>query len=698
VFGACREWLSDRRRAPAERLLRFFQNEKVSGGAATGSSFVVRQCGVFSLLFACASNVALAEHQTGWIDHGGDRGGSRFSALGLINRDNVRQLRMAWTYRTGDGAGELQAAGHAGLQATPIVLPEAAGNLLVLCTSFNAVVALDPANGRERWRFDPKVRRDRAASDYRCRGVAQWRDSELDITAACALRIFVATHDQRLYALDGLTGKSCAGFGDQGLVRLAPVIRESASATDGEEVRSYMPPAVVGNVVAVGTSFGPKLSAAAPGGEVHGFDARTGALRWSFDPLVDSPDTADDKTGEAVSATGGANAWSLMSVDEERDLVFIPTSSAAPDFFGGTRPGDNPYANSTVALRGSTGEMVWAFQTVHHDVWGRDAVSQPVLVDIRRGATTMPAVVQLTKHGFTFVLNREVGTPIFPVEERKLSVPGVAGESLAPTQPFPAAPPPLAPIRLSPADAWGFTFYDQGVCRQILERYRTGGPFLPPTLEGTVVMPGTVSGWGSGAFDSGRNLFVTNAMSVPELIRLVPRDAAGDPVDNPAGDPVDNPVDNDPAVTVIEGTPYAVEYGSQQLLSPLGLPCIAPPWHRLVAIDLGSGKEVWSAPLGSLDKIAGLPLELGAPGVGGPIVTAGGLVFIGATADEKFRAFDIDTGKKLWEAELPTSGMATPMTYAVDGRQFIVIAAGGHQDHYPQGIGDYLVAFALPEE
>jgi len=294
VFGACREWLSDRRRAPAERLLRFFQNKKVSAGAATSSSFVVRQSGVFSLLFACASNVAFAEHQTGWIDHGGDRGGSRFSALGLINRDNVRQLRMVWTYRTGDGAGEMQAAGHAGLQATPIALPEAAGNLLVLCTSFNAVVALDPANGRERWRFDPKVRRDRAASDYRCRGVSQWRDSELDITAACALRIFVATHDQRLYALDGLTGKSCAGFGDQGLVRLAPVIRESASATDGEEVRSHMPPAVVGNVVAVGTSFGPKLNAAAPGGEVHGFDARTGALRWSFDPLVDSADTTNE--------------------------------------------------------------------------------------------------------------------------------------------------------------------------------------------------------------------------------------------------------------------------------------------------------------------------------------------------------------------------------------------------------------------
>ena len=487
-------------------------------------------------------------------------------------------------------------------------------------------------------------------------GVAVSRNggtSELDITAACALRIFVATHDQRLYALDGLTGKSCAGFGDQGLVRLAPVIRESAPATDGEEVRSYMPPAVVGNVVVVGTSFGPKLNAAAPGGEVHGVRCTHGCVAsgrsirsWT------APIRPDDKTGEAAPATGGANAWSLMSVDEKRDLVFIPTSSAAPDFFGGMRPGDNPYANSTVALRGATGELVWAFQTVHHDVWGRDAVSQPVLVDIRRGATTTPAVVQLTKHGFTFVLNREVGTPIFPVEERKLSVPGVAGESLAPTQPFPAAPPPLAPIRLSPDDAWGFTFYDQGVCRQILERYRTGGPFLPPTLEGTVVMPGTVSGWGSGAFDSGRNLFVTNAMSVPELIRLVPRDAAGDPVDN------------NPALAVIEGTPYAVEYGSQQLLSPLGLPCIAPPWHRLVAIDLGSGKEVWSTPLGSLDKIAGLPLELGAPGVGGPIVTAGGLVFIGATADEKFRAFDIDTGKKLWEAELPTSGMATPMTYA----------------------------------
>ncbi|MFW2404491.1 MAG: pyrroloquinoline quinone-dependent dehydrogenase [Gammaproteobacteria bacterium] len=639
--------------------------------------------------------VADQHDNTGWIDHGGDRGGSRYSSLGLINRDNVEALRPAWTYRTGDGAGVLDEAGHAGLQATPILVPEEGGGALVFCTPFNEVIALDPATGQERWRFDPKVKRDQNAAQYRCRGVAQWRDNDVASDAACAWRIYLATHDKRLYALDARTGKSCVGFGDLGLVRLLPYIKEATPSVDRKSVRTYMPPAVVGNTVVVGSAIESKYRRAnSPSGAVRAFDAATGEFRWAFDPVPRNSNSrkAKDWDQASLASTGGANVWSLMSVDEARDLVFLPTSSASPDFFGGTRPGSNAYANSTVALRGSTGEIAWFFQTVHHDVWGYDAASQPVLADIRQRDETIPAVVQLTTHGFAFVIQREVGVPVFPVEERKVPTTGVDGEVLSQRQPFPTAPLPLAQTQLAPEDAWGFTFYDKGMCRKKLQRFSGGEVFSPPTTQGTVIVPGAASGWGSGAFDSGRSFFITKVRNVPAFIRLVPLEQVDQELaESPnAGRPGGPP-------GVIDGTPYAVERDGERLLSPLGLPCTTPPWQSLVAIDLTDGSTAWSVPLGSLDKIAGLPLDLGAPGAGGPIVTAGGLVFVAGSADERFRAFDADSGDELWEHELPTSGMATPMTYQVGERQYVVIAAGGHHEYYPDGIGDYLVAFALPK-
>lgn len=650
--------------------------------------------GCLTLLGGCCTAALAAS--AGWPDYGGDPGGARFSSLDQINRDNVQMLELVWTYRTGDGAGPIEDVGSYGLQGTPILLEQEAGGLLIMCTAFSKVVALEPATGKVVWAFDPGVDRADRNAQYKCRGVAQWRDDAADTVSICTWRIFLATLDQRLYALDARTGAPCRKFGVSGLVNLTPFIDAAKPATDTPGVRTYMPPVIVSDTVIIGTSVGAKFKRPdAPSGAIRAFDARTGQFKWQFDPVPrnhDDPEAANWDP-EALANTGGGNVWSLMSVDHDRDLVFLPTSSAAPNYFGGTRPGDNRYANSTVALRGSTGELIWHYQIVHHDVWDWDVSAQPMLVDIERDGKTIPAVVQLTKHGFVFVFHRETGKPLFPIEERPVPTDGVPGDVLSPTQPFPAAPPPLTATGITPDDAWGFTFFDRGRCRQMIESLRHGEIFTPPTTGGTVIMPGMVNNWGSGAFDAGRNLLITNPQSLPGFVRLVPASEV-DPEQAKlpmAGIPGGPP-------GFIAGTPYGLERGATRIFSPFGAPCTKPPWYTLTAVDLARGTIKWSVPLGTIDKLLPLPVpaKLGAPGIGGPIATAGGLIFIGATADEKFRAFDIDTGEELWMIDLPTSAMATPMTYEADGRQFVVIAAGGHHAYYRQKIGDYLLAFALP--
>ncbi|HJP38962.1 MAG TPA: pyrroloquinoline quinone-dependent dehydrogenase [Gammaproteobacteria bacterium] len=630
-----------------------------------------------------------------WPDHGGDRGGSRFSPLTHINRDNIQQLKPAWVFRTGNGQGPMQLGGSYGLQATPILLPATAGGHLVFCDAFNRVFALDPATGAERWRYDPEIARKDRNAQFKCRGIAQWTDQKAGPGTDCTVRIFLATLDQRLIALDALTGNPCLTFGQQGVIELVPFIDRTPPATDTPSVRTYMPPAIVGDTVIVGSSVGAKFRQAnAPSGAVRAFAAQDGQLRWQFDPVPRNPNDpqAENWDAEALINTGGGNVWSLMSVDEKRDLVFLPTSSASPNYYGGTRPGDNRYANSIVALRGKTGKVVWHYQLVHHDVWDWDLASQPMLVEIRRDDELIPIVIQLTKQGLVFAFHRETGKPLFPIEERPVTTDGVEGDLLSPTQPFPTAPPPLVQTGLTTDDAWGFTFYDKNYCRQKIDSLRHGELFTPPTKRGTAIRPGMVSNWGTGAFDGSRNLLITNAQNIPGFIRLVPNEEV-----NPqtaklpmAGIPGGPP-------GYIKGTPYAIERGVPQLFSPFGAPCTKPPWYSLVAIDMQAGKIMWSVALGTLDKLIPLPLPLkyGAPGIGGPIATAGGLIFIGATSDEKFRAFDIDNGTQLWQWELPTAAMATPMTYETDGRQFVVVAAGGHHAYYRQKVADYLIAFAL---
>lgn len=639
---------------------------------------------VFFLHFAAAG----AE---GWAYYGGDEGGSRYSALNQINRDNVDKLELAWQYRTGAVAANPTLKPMIDFQATPTLLPPAAGAHLVVCDPFGKVIALDPASGTERWIMDPKIDKTPYAGRFKCKGVAYWADSSAPAGTACAHRLFLATADKRLIAMDARDGGLCAGFGVQGQVDVDVLLKSLVPADGTQLTQLVSPPTVVRDVVAV-SSFSNKFkTSSSVNGAIRGFDARTGELRWSFDPLVRDAATGLTPTSQQV---GGANTWVPMSADSPRDLLFVPTAAPAPNYWGVHRPGNNDYANSIIALRGSTGEVVWHFQTLHHDVWDRDVGSTPILTDIDRDGGKVPAVIQLVKTGMVFAFNRETGKPLFPIEERPVPTDtDIPGEQLSPTQPFPVKPPVLVRNTISPDDAWGFTVFDKNACRKKIESMRHGSQYEPIMTTGTILypQPGGGSNWGGGAYDPQRNLLITPVSQIPFYVKLIPK-AEVDPeyARRPeAGAPMQGP-------GYLGGTPYGVKQGP--LMSPSFTPCTAPPWNMLVAVDMVSGEIRWKIPFGRLDKLMPfpIPLNLGGPSAGGPIVTASGLIFIGATPDDRVHAYDIETGEELWEMRAPTSAMATPMTYEVDGRQYVVFAAGGHSWYDAKGVDDYVLAYALP--
>jgi quinoprotein glucose dehydrogenase len=561
-----------------------------------------------------------------------------------VDAGNVNRLKVAWTFRTGEPLTALEGGGRPpAFEATAVY----ANNLLYISTPFGKVIALDPLTGAERWRFDAEINRKGNYGDFTNRGVTAWQD-----------RIFFASIDARLFAIDALTGKPCDDFGDQGRIDLTKGLRRGP--VFGGEYEETSPPAVIDGLVIVGSAIADNVRLNAPTPEVRAFDAHTGALRWTWDPLAGSPNV------------GAGNAWSRITVDPERHLVFIPTGSASPDYYGGLRPGDNLYANSVVALRSQTGAMVWHFQTVHHDLWDYDVASPPTLVTVRRGGKAVLAVAVGSKTGHIFLLDRLTGKPLFPVEERPVPKSDVPGEEASATQPFPTLPPPLAQQHVTAADASGPTEADRKWCQEQMTGLRAEGIFTPPSLQGTLVAPGNIGGlhWGGIAADSERGLLIAPSNNLMAVVRLVPRDqVAAYRKDHPGWE-----------TSAQLGTPYAMS--RTFLLSPSHTPCNPPPYGMLTAVDTETGKFRWQVPLPSIN-------------LGGPLI-AGDLVFLGATPEPVIRAFDIKTGKELWSGALPASARSTPMTFrASNGKQFIVIAAGGHDPDFGK-LDNALVAFALP--
>ncbi len=594
----------------------------------------------------------LAAQQSGdWPAYGHDRLGTRYAPLTSINRSNVSGLTVAWTYHTGEMAPAYATKREKQFEATPLVV----GGTMYVSTPLGRVIALDPVTGAQKWVFNPHLNRYSDYGDFANRGVSTWVDPQGH------RRIYVAVIDGRLIALDAATGKPCDDFGDHGTVELMVGLRNEPDWA--EEYEETSPPAIVHGLVIVGSGVADNTRINAASGEVRAFDARTGALKWKWDPIPqDSSDPAwRTWVGPHAHQTGAANVWSVIAVDSARDLVILPTTSPSVDYYGGERLGDNKYGNSVVALRASTGQLVWAFQTVHHDLWDYDNAAPPALVTTPRG----DAVLEATKTGMLYVLDRETGKQLFPVNERPVPASTIPGEVASPTQPFSSIV--LSPHHVNldsvPPD-----------CRAIMANLRNEGIFTPPSFEGTLAIPSNIGGvnWGGVAYDPTRSIVVAGVNTVAAEVQLIPVDQ----LDRVAADSFESRYGYQ--YTRMHGTPYIMR---RRIIAPNHVPCTPKPWGRLVAVSLETGQRVWDAPL--------------TPNLGGPIVTAGGLVFMAGTMDRKLRAFDIETGRELWSGDLPAGGRATPMTYmARDGRQYVVVAAGGGDVF---GNGDALVAFALPK-
>jgi quinoprotein glucose dehydrogenase len=647
-----------------------------------------------ALSIALVGTVLIAQHskEIDWAANGRDLDGTRYLPASQISRENVGRLEVAWTYRTGETAARFATKKPTAFEATPIVVDGA----MYVGTPLGRVIALDAATGAERWVFDPTIARDVTYGDFASRGVSTWLDEAASSGAPCRRRIFVATAQSQLFSLDARDGERCPGFGREGFVDLKEGLRIPPFEPQAYSMTS--PPLVVNGVVITGSSIADNSRPNAASGEVRGYDARSGALVWTWHPIPQSPgDPAyGEWRGTLAHKSGGANAWTVLAADPGRNLAFIPTSSPGPDYYGVLRLGDNRYANSIVALELTTGKVVWAFQTVHHDLWDYDNASPPALVTLTHNGARVPAVLQATKTGMLFVLNRENGKPIFPVEERAVPASRIPEEQAALTQPFTTVTPPLSPHQFTIDQIWAMSDEDRAACRAAIEGLRNEGIFTPPDVKGTLILPSNIGGahWGGVAVDPVREIAVVPVNRLAAMVQLIPRQG----FDLARTRSAEQRMGDDYEYNMMQGTPYIMR--RRLLLAPSKLPCTPPPFGALVAVDLKTGKRLWDVPLGAFTSVlspglaATVPPDWGSPNLGGPIVTAGGIVFIAAALDRSLHAYDVETGRELWKGTLPASGKATPMSYQLaSGEQLVAIAVGGGG---AWGTGDYVVAFRLP--
>jgi quinoprotein glucose dehydrogenase len=652
---------------------------------ATAAAAVVVVAGLAWLLLGSdpvvkpgASRTSAAEGPGEWLNYGNDPGGSRHSPLAQITPANVAGLKEVWRVHVGGQGPGL------GFEATPLFVKDT----LYLCTPQSLILAIEPETGARRWTFDPKAPPAPAAA---CRGVAYY--AQPGARGPCAERILFATVDGRLMAVDRQNGQPCRDFGEDGTVDL----RRGMPAKDQSYWRTTSAPAVVRGKVVLGASVRDGQYVGEPSGVIRAYDAVSGKLAWAWD--MDRPERrGEPPPGETYSA-GTPNSWAPISADETLGLVYLPTGNSTPDYWGAHRsPASERYSSSVVALDAETGAVRWSFQTTHHDLWDYDVASQPTLVDLPVDGRTVPALVQPTKRGQVFLLDRRTGAPLAPVEERPVPQGAAAGDRLSPTQPF-STMPAFDDTRLSETRMWGMTPIDQLWCRIRYRQARYDGPLTPPGVRPIVTYPSYQGGmnWGGVSVDPDRRLMVVNWGRLASYTRLIPRaeaDARGIAV------PKDGRLQGLGKPVPQAGTPFAVE--TAPFWSPLMVPCTEPPFGKIAVVDLVTRKVVWERPLGSSrdsgpnGKAWGLALPMGVPNVGGSITTRSGLVFIAATQEAEFRAFDIRSGKKLWAARLPAGGQATPMSFVspTSGRQMIVLAAGG-SFAMKSRMGDWLVAYAL---
>ncbi|MDE0128137.1 MAG: pyrroloquinoline quinone-dependent dehydrogenase [Gammaproteobacteria bacterium] len=612
-----------------------------------------------------------------WPNFGRDPGGSQYSPLDEINRENVGHLEQAWVHHSGD-----YAEGPFRIGSTQQAVPLMANGLVYFCTPFNRVFGVDAESGEEVWVFDAhaaltgnEAERAGERGPSTCRGVAYWERTEAS-TEPCAKRIFKGDFTGAVHAIDALTGEACRDFG-AATDHPGYVSHWDYEGYGEGEVRGMSsPPVVLGDLVIAGSGSNDGI-ANANDGVVRAFDVRTGAMVWEFNPIPP----------EYSAVTGAANVWTTMSADPARNLVFLPTTSPSVDYYGGGRRVELPLANAVVAVDGATGKPAWSFQTVHHDLYDYDLPGHALLVTIRKDGKAREVAIQQTKSGHLFVFDRDTGEPVFPIEEQAIPPSDLPDETAFPTQPIPMGISTFARTELDRESLFGITALDRAWCRRRFDESRYDGLFTPPSRRGSILFPSALGGgnWGGAAFDPASNLLVIKAENLATWLRFVPLEEGEH----------DGP--RDYLNRTLSGTPYRVE--GEVWISPSGFPCTPPPWGTLSAIDMDSGELRWQVPLGRL-RAMGITLPSafgwGSPSVGGPIVTAGGLVFVASTLDHNLRALDVETGEELWSGALPAPGMTVPITYRAGGRQYVVIAAGGNA-RAGTAQSDAVVAFALPD-